>query len=90
MNNRQICKMICTEKLSYAVSGMLTGGVIGLFLHMKFCKFAIFTYFGEPWTVLVRELFFVLFVVEFASVISVVKPVKRIFSNTVTEAISEF
>ena len=89
MDNKQICKMICTETLSYAFSGILTGGILGLLLHMKFYKSIISGYFGTPWTVPVKELLIILLVVVFASVTSVVKPVKRILSNTVTETISE-
>lgn len=89
MDNRQICRMICAETLSYAFFGILTGGILGLLLHMKCYKFVISAYFGTPWTVPVRELLIILLVVVFASVTSVVKPVKRILSNTVTETISE-
>ena len=89
MDNRQICKMICSETLSYAISGILTGGILGLFLHMKFYNSIISAYFGDPWNVPIKELLIILFVVVFASVTSVVKPVKRILSNSVTETISE-
>ena len=89
MDNRQICKMICAETLTYAISGILTGGILGLFLHRKFFQRIISAYFGVPWTVPVKELLIILLVVVFGSTTSVVKPVKRILSNTVTETISE-
>ena len=89
MDNRQICKMICAETLTYAISGMLTGGILGLLLHRKFFRLIISAYFGTPWTVPVKELLIIMIVMLFACVTSVVKPVKRIVSNTVTETISE-
>ena len=89
MDNGQIGKMICAETLTYAISGILTGGILGLLLHMKFYQWMISAYFGDSWTVPVKELFIILFVVIFASATAVVKPVKRILSNTVTETISE-
>ena len=89
MDSRQICKMICAETLTYAISGILSGGIIGMLLHMKFFQMIISAYFGDSWTVPVEELLIILLVVVFASVTSVVKPVKRILSNTVTETISE-
>ena len=89
MDNRKICKMICAETLSYAIFGMVTGGILGLLLHKKFYQMIISSYFGEPWTVPVKELLIILLVVAFASATSVVKPVKRVLSNTVTETISE-
>lgn len=46
MDNRQICKMICAETLTYAVSGIITGGILGLLLHMRFFKLIISAYFG--------------------------------------------
>ena len=89
MDNEHIYKMICAETLSYTISGILTGGIIGLLLHRKFYQLIISSYFGDPWTVPVKELLVILLVVVFSSVTSVVKPVKRILSNTVTETISE-
>ena len=89
MDNRQICKMICAETLTYAISGIVTGGILGLLLHRNFFQTIISAYFGTPWTVPVKELLIILLVVVFASVTSVVKPVKRVLSNTVTETISE-
>ena len=89
MDSRQICKMICAETLTYAISGILTGGILGLLLHMKFFQTIISAYFGTPWTMPVRELLIIFLVVIFASATSVVKPVKRILANTVTETISE-
>lgn len=89
MDNRQICKMICAETLTYAISGIVTGGILGLLLHRNFFQTIISAYFGTPWTVPAKELFIILLVVVFASVTSVVKPVKRVLSNTVTETISE-
>ena len=89
MDNRQVCKMICAETFTYAISGMLTGGILGLLLHRKFFRLIISAYFGVPWTVPVKELLVILLVVVFASATSVVKPVKRILSNTVTETINE-
>ena len=89
MDNKQISKMICAETMSYAVSGILTGGILGLYMHKKFFQAIISAYFGTSWTVPVKELLIILLVVVFASVMAVVKPVKRILSNTVTETISE-
>lgn len=89
MDSRQICKMICAETLTYAISGILTGGILGLLLHRKFFQLIISAYFGVPWTVPVKELLIILLVVVLASATSVVRPVKRILSNTVTETISE-
>ena len=89
MDNRQICKMVCAETLSYAVTGMLVGGILGLILHKKFFQTIISAYFGTPWTVPFRELLIILLVVILAAAMSVIKPVQRILSNTVTETISE-
>lgn len=89
MDSRQICKMICAETLTYAISGIVTGGILGLLLHMEFFRLIISSYFGTPWTVPVKELLIILLVVVFACATSVVKPVKRILSNTITETISE-
>ena len=89
MDSRQICKMISAETLTYAISGIVTGGILGLLLHMEFFRLIISSYFGTPWTAPVKELLIILLVVVFACATSVVKPVKRILSNTITETISE-
>ena len=89
MDNRQICKMICAETLTYAISGIVTGGILGLLLHRKFFQMIISSYFGTQWTVPTKELLIILLVVVFACATSVVMPVKRSLSHTVTETISE-
>lgn len=70
MDEKQIKRMILSESLSYAVTGCITGCVIGLSLHRFFFHNIITNYWGDVWSIPVRELLIVMAVVLASSVLA--------------------
>jgi len=49
MSMKQLKRMVTAEAASYAISGSLTGGILGLFLHRFFFEMLITSNWGELW-----------------------------------------
>ena len=89
MDGGQLTRMIAAEAFTYAISGLVVGCGIGLFLS-RFLHVKLLTrYFGTEWSLPVK-LLCIIVVFDFASaVIAVYAPSKRIRNMAITETINE-
>ncbi|MDE6664456.1 MAG: FtsX-like permease family protein, partial [Lachnospiraceae bacterium] len=89
MDSGQLTRMIAVEAFTYAISGLVVGCGIGLFLS-RFLHIKLLTrFFGTAWSLPVK-LLCIIVVFDFASaVIAVYAPSKRIRNMAITETINE-
>lgn len=89
MDGRQLTRMIASEALTYAVSGLVFGCGIGLplsrFIHIRFLT----KYCGLEWHLPVVLLGIITAFVLISVLIAVYKPSKRICNTPITETINE-
>lgn len=89
MDRNQLTRMIAAEAFTYAVSGLVIGGGMGIalsrFLHIRLLT----RYFGTPWNLPI-ELLAIMIVFSIAAVIAAVyAPAKRIRNMEITAIINE-
>ena len=89
MDSGQLTRMIAVEAFTYAISGLVVGCGIGLFLS-RFLHIKLLTrFFGTAWSLPVK-LLCIIVVFDFASaVVAVYAPSKRIRNMAITETINE-
>lgn len=89
MDNRQLCRMISVEALTYTCSGMLVGCAAGIFLNRFLYVRLITRYFGIPWRLPVFWLGVVGVFILISAAAAVYTPLKRIRNMSITETINE-
>ena len=90
MDGRQLTKMIAAEAFTYALSGCTVGCTLGLFASRQIYGALITSHFSYAvWSVPVRPLIIILFLVLLAALAAVYAPAKRIRNISVTETINE-
>ena len=89
MDERQVVKMIAAEGVTYAVSGLAAGCVIGIPIHKYLFSTMITSYFGNLWTAPLRETVLIVLLISLSVLAAVYAPAKRIRNLAVTEAINE-
>lgn len=89
MEGRQVTRMIAAEAVTYAVSGTITGYVLGLLLNYLIYEKVIITHFGGSWKIPVGSMAVVLVLVFASCVVAVYAPAKRIRSMAITDTINE-
>ena len=87
MSDRQLVRMIVGETLTYAVSGVLFGCIIGLPLNRLLFSWLVTSRWGEPWQIPFGELAVIVAVMGIAVGLAVTGPAKRIRQITVMETI---
>ncbi len=85
MSDRQLVRMIVGETLTYAVSGVLFGCIIGLPLNRLLFSWLVTSRWGEPWQIPFGELAVIVAVMGVAVGLAVTGPAKRIRQITVME-----
>ena len=73
----QLSRMITTEAVTYAVSGVVTGCLLGMPLHKSMFHNMIADRWGDVWQFPVKELLIILAVMAVALIIAVIKPVQE-------------
>lgn len=90
MGTHQITKMIAAEAATYAFSGCVVGGTIGLLLSKLLYDNLITTHFAYAvWTFPLVPLAIILLFVFAATIVAVYSPAKRIRNMEITDTISE-
>lgn len=89
MGAAQMTRMIAAEAVTYAVSGLFLGYVIGLYLHRLFMVKIVFTHFGGSWKIPWDSLTIITLIVALSCVAAVRAPARRIREMAITETINE-
>ncbi|QIB69677.1 FtsX-like permease family protein [Aminipila butyrica] len=88
LSNRQLIRMIIAEALTYAVTGSICGGMVGLmlnkFLYMKLITF----HWGESWRPPIAEMIIITAIVILSVILAIRGPAKRIRSMSIADTIS--
>ena len=78
MSGKQLKKMVTAEAAAYAISGSLTGGILGLILHRFFFGMLITSNWGELWQPPLVVLTAVILAAILTTFIAVISPTKKI------------
>lgn len=89
MDGRQLTKMIAAEAATYAIFGSMVGCVLGLKTNQFMYEKLITAYWGDAWSMSVRQLIIILILVFAAVAVAVYAPAKRIRNMQITETINE-
>lgn len=88
LSNRQLIKMIIAEASTYAITGSVCGGIIGLILN-KFLYARLVTFhWGEQWNIPFAEIAIIIAIVVLSVILAVRGPVKRIRDMSIVDTIS--
>lgn len=87
MSDRQVIRMVAAESLTYAVSGIALGTVIGLPMHKALYERMITFHWGDVWTLPVKALLLITLTVGIATALSIYGPAKRIREMTIVDTI---
>lgn len=89
MDGRQLTKMIAAEAATYAIFGSMVGCVLGLKTNQFMYEKLITAYWGDAWSMPVKQFVIILFLVFAAVAVAVYAPAKRIRNMAITETINE-
>ncbi|MDD6481229.1 MAG: FtsX-like permease family protein [Lachnospiraceae bacterium] len=89
MDEKQLTGMIAAEAFTYAVSGLVVGGGIGIVLSRFLYTRLLTRYFGIPWRPPLSLLAIVIVFAIVSAIVAVYAPAKRIRSMAITETINE-
>ena len=88
LSNRQLIKMIIAEASTYATTGSVCGGIVGLMLN-KFLYARLVTFhWGEQWNIPFTEIAIIIAIVVLSVILAVRGPVKRIRNMSIVDTIS--
>ncbi len=89
MSDVQMIRMIAAEAAVYAVCGLVSGCIAGLYLHRLFMIKIVFAHFGGSWRVPFAELAVITGIVVLSCVAAVCVPAGKIREMAITETINE-
>lgn len=89
METRQVTKMITAEAVTYAVSGMAAGTILGLALHYLIYAKLIITHFGGSWDFPFTAIGMICLLVALSCVAAVYGPSKRMRNMAITDTIND-
>lgn len=88
LSNRQLVRMVVAETSTYAVTGSICGGILGLLCNkILFDKLVGFNW-GDPWNIPVAELAVIIAVVVIAVILAIRGPIKKIRDMSIVDTIS--
>ncbi|RBP66043.1 FtsX-like permease family protein [Alkalibaculum bacchi] len=88
LSNRQLIKMIIAEASTYAITGSLCGGIVGLMVN-KFLYARLVTFhWGEQWNIPFVEITIIVAIVLLSVILAVRGPVERIHHMSIVDTIS--
>ena len=87
LSNRQLIKMILAEALTYAITGSICGGAIGLFINKFLYQKLVTFYWGEQWSVPLPEIGIIITIVILSVILAVHGPAKRIRNMSIVDTI---
>lgn len=89
MDGKQLTGMIGAEAFTYAVSGLVVGCGVGLFLSRWLHRMLLTRYFGTPWNLPISLLCMIVVFDLVSAAIAVYAPAKRIRNMAITATINE-
>ena len=87
MDSRQVMRMIASEAFTYAISGLVIGGGLGILLNHYLYVSLVTRYFGNVWHMPVVLCILVVIFTLGAAVLAFCVPAKRIQNMVITENI---
>lgn len=88
MSDRQLVKMIVSEAITYAISGIVVGCIVGLPLHWVIFVSLITNFWGIAWSVPFVALGLIICIVLITTLFAVRGPAKRLYTMSIVENIS--
>ncbi|MCK9600513.1 MAG: FtsX-like permease family protein [Sphaerochaeta sp.] len=88
MSGKQLKKMVTAEAAAYAISGSLTGGILGLLLHCFFFEMLITSNWGEPWRPPLVVLIVVISVAILTTFVAVLSPTRKIEKMNIVNVVN--
>lgn len=88
MSGKQLKKMVTAESAAYAITGSLTGAVLGLFLHRFFFEMLITSNWGELWQPPFMVLIVTISAAILTSFIAVVSPTRKIKKMSIVNVVN--
>ena len=87
MSNQQLIKMIVAEAMTYAVSGIILGCIIGLPMHWVVFASLITNFWGTAWSIPIFPLALIIGIVLFTSFLAVRSPAQRLHDMAIVDTI---
>lgn len=88
LSNRQLVKMIVAEASTYAVTGCICGGILGLLCNKFLFDKLVGFHWGDPWSIPVAEFAVIIAVVAVAVLLAIRGPIKKIHDMSIVDTIS--
>lgn len=88
LSDRQLKKMIVAETTTYAMTGLLCGVLLGLFLNKKLFELLVTGRWGEQWSLPLAELVIIVGIVVLSVVLAIRGPIRKIHEMSIVETIS--
>lgn len=88
MSDRQLVRMIIAEAVTYAISGVIWGCIIGLPMHWFVYVSLITNFWGTAWSIPFKPLGLIIVVIIFTSFLAVRQPAKRLHKMSIVDTIS--
>lgn len=88
LSNRQLVKMIVAEAVSYALTGCICGGLLGIAMNKILFQKLITFHWGSSWSLPFMELSIIIMIVIVSVILAVWNPVKKIHRMLIVDTIS--
>ena len=88
MSGKQLKKMVTAEAATYAISGSLTGGILGLILHRFFFGMLITANWGELWQPPLVVLIVTILAAILTTFIAVISPTRKIEKMSIVHVVN--
>lgn len=88
LSDRQLKKMIVAETTTYAMTGLLCGALLGLFLNKKLFELLVTGRWGEQWSLPLAELVIIVGIVVLSVVLAIRGPIRKIHEMSIVETIN--
>lgn len=88
MDSMQLLKMIAAEAITYGVSGIISGCILGLPVNRFLYQYLVTRRWGEQWYIPLSSLGIIILIVVFAVLLAIIKPAEEIRNMSVADIIS--
>lgn len=88
LSNRQLVRMVVAEAATYAITGSICGGILGLLCNKFLFDKLVGFHWGDSWNIPVVELAVIIIVVAVAVLLAIRGPVQKIRNMSIVDTIS--
>lgn len=88
LSNRQLVRMVVAEAATYAITGSICGGILGMLCNKFLFDKLIGFHWGDSWSIPIVELAVIIFVVVVAVLLAIRGPVQKIRKMSIVDTIS--